>query len=205
MLHKIISLLILSFVALSASTADELKYACKVDNNATACYYFGLPLITGDNAKAQDIMEEGMSYMRRACMEGENRGCDEMGRNYYKNKNYNIASTYLEKSCNRGVRFACEAMGTIYRDGHDVRPDFVKSREYYEKACELNSGDACFNVAIMYRGGFGVEKSRAKEKEYYKKGCDAGRRTACERFEELDNEDKGIKTGIWTTIKNWFK
>ena len=194
-----------SIVSLSASTADELKYACKVDNNATACYYFALPLVTGENIKVQDIREEGMSYMRRACLEGENRGCDVMGENYYKDKNYNIAMTYLEKSCSRGVKFACEAMGTIYRDGHDVRANDVKSREYYEKACVLKSGDACFNVAIMYRGGFGVEKSRVKEKEFYKKGCDTGLKAACDWFVELDSEDKGIETGIWATIKSWFK
>jgi TPR repeat protein len=205
MFQKIIVGLLLSLISFSALDANELKDACQVDNNATACYYFGLPLITGENAKVQDIKEEGLSYMRRACMEGETRGCDAMGENYYNNKNYKIAMTYLEESCSRDVKFSCEAMGTIYRDGHDIRADFVKSREYYEKACELKSGDACFNVAIMYRGGFGVEKNRAKEKEYYKKGCDEGRKTACERFTDLDNEDKGIETGIWATIKSWFK
>jgi TPR repeat protein len=96
-------------------------------------------------------------------------------------------------------------MGMIYRDGNDVRPDDIKTREFFEKACVLGSGDACFNIAIMYRGGFGVEKNRAKEKEYYKKGCDAGRKTSCKRYTELDNEDKGIETGIWATIKSWFQ
>jgi TPR repeat protein len=205
MLQKIISLLILSLVSLSASTTDKLKNACKEDNNATACYQFAMPLVTGENAKVQDIKEEGMSYIRKACIYGENRGCDIMGKNYYEDKNYRTAMPYLEESCNRGVKFACEAMGAIYRDGHDVRANDVKSREYYEKACALKSGDACFNVAIMYRGGFGVDRSRVKEKEFYKKGCDAGRKTACERFRDLDNEDKGIETGIWSTIKNWFK
>ena len=204
MLHKIISLFILSLVSLFASTADELKNACR-ENNATACYFYALPLVTGENAKVQDIREEGLSYMRRACLEGESRGCDVMGENYYKDKNYAIAMPYLDASCNRGIKSACEAMGTIYRDGHDVRPDDVKSREFFEKACALKSGDACFNVAIMYRGGFGVAKSRVKEKEYYKKGCDAGRKTACDRFTDLDNEDKGIETGVWSTIKSWFK
>jgi TPR repeat protein len=205
MFYKIIAVLILSLVSLCASTPDEFKNACKEDNNATACYHFALPLVTGENAKVQDIKEEGMSYIRKACIYGENRGCDIMGKNYYEDKNYRTAMPYLEESCNRGVKFACEYMGTMYRDGHDVRPDDVKAREFYEKACELKSGDACFNVAVIYRGGFGVEKSRVKEKEFYKKGCDAGRKTACERFVELDNEDKGIETGIWTTIKSWFK
>jgi TPR repeat protein len=128
-----------------------------------------------------------------------------MGDNYYKNQSYRAAIPYLEKSCDRGIKFACEAMGTIYRDGHDVRPDDVKCREFYEKACDLKSGDACYNVAIIYRGGFGVEKSRAKEKEFYKKGCDSGLKAGCARFVELDNQDKGIETGIWSTIKGWFR
>ena len=155
----VISVFILS--AHSASQNTSLKVLCS-DNNATECYEHGLPMVTGDNAKVQDIKEEGMSYIRKACTLGENRACDIMGDNYYKNANYGAAIPYLEKSCIRGIKSACEAMGTIYRDGHDVRPDDVRSREFYEKACELKSGDACFNVAIIYRGGFGVEKNRTK-------------------------------------------
>ncbi len=204
MFKKIISFTVLAMAILTASNTVDLKIAC-YENNATACYLHALPMITGENAKVQDIREEGMSYMRKACIHGENRGCDKMGDNYYKNANYRAAIPYLEKSCDRGVKSACEAMGTIYRDGHDVRPDDVKSREFYEKACDLKSGDACFNVAIIYRGGFGVEKSRVKEKEFYKKGCDAGLKAGCDLFVDLDNEDKGIETGIWATIKSWFK
>jgi TPR repeat protein len=205
MLHKIITLLILSLVSLFASTQDELQNACKKDDNATACYLFALPLVTGENAKVQDIKEEGMSYIRKACIYGENRGCDIMGKNYYEDKNYRTAMPYLEESCARGVKFSCEYMGMIYRDANDVRADDAKAKEYFEKACTLNSGSACFNVAIIYRGGFGVEKNRAKEKEFYKKGCDAGLKAGCERFVKLDNEDKGIETGLWATIKSWFQ
>lgn len=204
MLKSILLLSTFILSALSASQNEALKVLCS-DNNATACYEYGLPMVTGDNAKVQDIKEEGMSFMRKACILGENKACDIMGDNYYRNKSYRAAMPYLEKSCARGVKFACEALGTIYRDGHDVRQDDVKSREYYEQACTLKSGDACFNVAIMYRGGFGVNKSRIKEKEFYKKGCDAGLKAGCDRFMELDNEDKGIETGIWAIIKSWFK
>ncbi|RLA68458.1 MAG: hypothetical protein DRQ78_00515 [Epsilonproteobacteria bacterium] len=204
MLKQMIVYLGLSVLVLANLSTDELKNACAEDN-ASACYAYGLPLITGDNAKVQDIKEEGMSYMRKACLLDEYRGCDEMGKNYYKNENYIIARTYLKKSCERGVKFACESMGTVYRDGHSVRPDDVKSREFYEKACDLNSGDACYNVAIIYLGGFGVEKSRTKEKAFYKKSCDAGLKAGCNKFIELDNEDRGIETGILATIKAWFQ
>jgi TPR repeat protein len=204
MFPKIILLTIVTFTSLFASNTDALKNACK-ENNATACYLFALPLVTGKNEKVQDIKEEGMSYIRKACIYGENRGCDIMGKNYYEDKNYRTAMPYLEESCARGVKFSCEYMGMIYRDAHDVRADDAKAKEYFEKACTLNSGSACFNVAIIYRGGFGVEKNRAKEKEFYKKGCDAGLKAGCERFVKLDNEDKGIETGLWATIKSWFQ
>lgn len=204
MLVRVLSFVMLLSASLFATSADEFNQACK-EGNATACYFYGLPLVTGDNAKVQDFREEGLSYMRRACIEGEMRGCDVMGENYYNDKQYLMAIKYLDPACDRGVKKACELLGMIYRDGHDVRPDDAKTREYFKKACELGSGDACFNIAIIYRGGFGVEKNRAKEKEYYKKGCDAGRKTSCERFTDLDNEDKGIETGIWATIKSWFQ
>ena len=204
MFKIMISLTVVTLGLLTASNNVDLKVACH-ENNATACYMHAVPMVTGDNAKVQDIREEGMSYMRKACILGENRGCDKMGDNYYNNANYRAAIPYLEKSCERDVKFACEAMGTIYRDAHDVKQDDVKSREYYEQACDLKSGDACYNVAIIYRGGFGVTKSRVKEKEFYKKGCDAGLKAGCMRFTDLDNEDKGIETGIWATIKSWFQ
>ncbi len=186
------------------SLLADLKALC-MDNNATACYRYALPMVTGENAKVQDIKEEGMSFIRKACILEEPRACDIMGENYFQDANYRAALPYLEKSCQRGIKDACEAMGTIYRDGHDVRPDDVKSREYYEKACELQSGNACFNVAIIYRGGFGVEKSRIKEKTYYQKACKAGLEAGCDRYIELDNEDKGIETGIWAKIKAFFR
>lgn len=204
MFKIVITLTLFTLGTLSASDETDYKAACD-DNNATACYMYALPMVTGDNAKVQDIKEEGMSYMRKACIHGEFRACDKIGDNHYKNTNYRAAIPYLEKSCERGVKFACEAMGTIYRDGHDVRADDVRSRLYYEQACDLQSGNACFNVAIIYRGGFGVEKSREQEKAFYKKGCDAGLKAGCDRFTELDNEDKGIETGLWATLKGWFK
>jgi len=204
MLKKFLSIALLSVLKLSASDKLLLQEKCKKED-ATACYKIALPLISGENAKAQDILEEGMSYMRKACILGENKGCDAMGDRYFNDKNYGIAKKYLTGSCNRGIKSACEAVGTIYRDGLDTKADDVKSREFYEKACTLKSGDACYNVAIIYRGGFGVEKSRVKEKEFYKKGCNSGLKAGCDRFKELDNEDKGIETGIWATIKQWFR
>lgn len=196
--------IILIFTIFTFLQADILKMAC-MDDNATACYTYALPLVSGDNAKVQDIKEEGMSYMRKACILGENRACDVMGDNYYKDAAYIAAKPYLTASCGRGVKNACESMGTMYRDGHDVKQDDVLSRKFYEQACDLKSGDACYNVAIIYRGGFGVEKSRKSEKLFYKKGCDAGLKAGCDRYIELDNEDKGIETGVFATIKSFFK
>ncbi|PHS37354.1 MAG: hypothetical protein COB07_10955 [Sulfurovum sp.] len=204
MFKNSIILMLLSFTTLLLADSDVLKEKCNNDD-ATACYEFALPLTTGENAKAQDIMEEGSSYMRKACIFGEERACDEMGFIYYNDKSYIAAMPHLEKSCARSVKKACELMGVIYRDGHDVQADDVKSREFFEKACELQSGDACYYVAIIYRGGFGVSKDRNKEKIFYQKSCDTGLKAGCDRFTELDNEDKGIETGIWATVKSWFK
>lgn len=204
MIKKLLTLSFLLSLSLLASDNNLLKQKC-LNDDATACYKLGFPLTQGDNAKVQDYLEVGMAYMRKACLYGENKACDVMGARYYKDKNYIIATEYLTKSCNRGVKTACESLGVIYRDGHLKKFDDAKSREFFTKACELKSGDACYNVAIIYRGGFGVKKSRAQEKEFYKKSCESGLKAGCDRFTELDNEDKGIETGIWVSIKNWFK
>ncbi len=176
-----------------------------IENNASACYDHALPLVTGENAKVQDMREKGLEYMRKSCILGFTKACDVMGENYYKDKSYMAARPYLEESCNRDIKTACEAVGVIYRDGHDVRQNDVKAKEYFKKACNLDSGDACYNIAMMYRGGFGVKQSRMNEKMYYEKSCAKGLQAGCDRFKELDNEDKGIETSVFSTVKEWFK
>lgn len=161
MFKNIIALTILTSVTLLSANSEVLKEKCH-NNDARACYEFALPLTTGENAKAQDTREEGLSYIRKACILGYDKACDVMGENYYKDKSYIAAKPYLEKSCNRGVKTACESMGVIYRDAHDVKHDDVKAREFFEKACDLKSGSSCYNVAIIYRGGFGVNQPKDK-------------------------------------------
>ncbi|CAA6811321.1 MAG: Unknown protein [uncultured Sulfurovum sp.] len=194
----IVGLILTLFIA----QASEQK--C-LEGDARACFEYALPLVTGENAKVQDIRERGLSFMRKSCILGYAKACDNMGTNYYKDKSYIAARPYLESSCERGVKSACESLAVIYRDGHDIRQDDIKARIFFEKACDLQSGDACYNVAIIYRGGFGVEKNRVKEKAFYKKGCESGLQAGCDRYIELDNEDKGIETGVWATVKSWFK
>ncbi len=176
-----------------------------LQKDAKACYTYALPLVSGENAKVQDLREKGLAFMRKSCLLGYMKACDVIGENYYKDKSYRAALPYLEQSCARSVVFACEAAGVIYRDGRDVRQSDHKAREYFEKACKLGSGDACYNIAMMYRGGFGVEKSRSNEKKYYQLSCEKGLRAGCEKFTELDNEDRGIDTGIIARIKAWFQ
>jgi TPR repeat protein len=202
-LNKILCLFALANITLLASESELLKQGC-LENNVTACYLYALPLLSGENDKVQDLREEGMGYMKKACVFGEDKACDIMGEKYYADAGYIAARPYLIASCKRGIKSACEAVGTIYRDGHDVKPDDVLSREFYERACDLKSGDACYNVAIIYRGGFGVVKSRKNEKIFYKKSCEAGLKAGCNRYTELDNEDKGIDVGIISKIKKWF-
>ena len=192
-------------IGLHATEIEEQIKACK-SGDVSSCYSAGLALSTGKNAEDQEKKDLGLEYIRRACQYGEEKACDTMGENYFKDKHYGGAKPYLEQSCKRGIVQACNALGTIYRDGHDVRQDDVRSREYYEKACALKGADACINVAIIYRGGFGVERSRSKEKEYYKKACEAGSKVGCSSFTRMDNKDKGIEEpSLWQKILNLFK
>ena len=201
--QKTVILAMLGVISLNASDYDTEFSACK-DGNATSCYSVAKTLTTGENEKNQAKKELGLEYMRKACIYGEEKACDELGDNYYKEKHYMAAKPYLIKSCGKGIVSACESMGTMYRDGQDVKQDDTQSREFYEKACQLKSKDACINVAIIYRGGFGVERNSTIEKSYYKKACDYGSEAGCNSFTTLDNEEKGIDTGFFATIKNFF-
>jgi len=195
--------ILLTSLNLMAASKNLSKEKC-MENNASECYLYALPLLRGDNSKIQDIREEGLEFMRKSCVLGYAKACDIMGENYYKDKRYMAAKPYLEKSCERGIKSACEKIGVIYRDARDVNQNDVKAREFFEKACSLKSADACYNVAIIYRGGFGVAKNRIKEKDFYDKSCKYGLKVGCDRFIDLDNEDKGIQIGIWSKIKSWF-
>jgi len=201
---KLILAVCLSTLVLNATELDTQIEACK-NGDGASCYLSGLALTTGKHAENQEKKSLGLEYLRKACKYGEDKACDAMGVNYYKEKHYGAARPYLEASCKRDVVDACEGLGTIYRDGHDIRANDTLSRQYYESACDLNSSDACFSVAIIYRGGFGVEKSRVQEKAFYKKACDLNSTAGCERFTELDNKDKGIEgPGLWEKFKSLF-
>jgi TPR repeat protein len=195
------------FAALTWGNAEELAAeieACH-QGDISSCYNAGMTLTTGKHAEDQEKKAMGLEYIRKACKFGEEKACQSLGDNYYKDKHYQAARPYLEKSCNKGIKDACEAMGTMYRDAQEIKQDDVLSREYYEKACALQSADSCINVAIMYRGGFGVQKSRAEEKAFYKKACDAGSDAGCDMYTKMDNKDKGIEEpGLWDTLKRLF-
>lgn len=201
---KLLAALCLSTLLANATDLEREEEACK-NGKGESCYTAGVTLTTGENAEDQEKKTLGLEYLRKACKYGQDKACDLMGANYYEEKHYGAARPYLEGSCQRGVVDACEGLGTIYRDGHDIRPDDSLSREYYERACDLNSSDACYSVAIIYRGGFGVEKSRAEEKAFYKKACDLKSEAGCKRFTELDNKDRGIEgPGLWEKFKSLF-
>lgn len=204
-LFIILSLGSLSLDALEFSQEVQLKIeACK-QGDVHKCYEVGMALSSGENAEDQEKKNLGLEYIRKACKFGEERACDTLGENYFKDKHYGAARPYLEASCQRGIASACTGLGTIYRDGHDVRQNDVTSREYYEKACDLGDKNACINVALIYTGGFGVTKSREMVKRYYKKACDAGSKTGCNSFTKMDNEDKGIQEpGLWEKLKSLF-
>jgi len=201
--QKTVALTIFGVLSLNASNYDVELSECK-DGNALSCYGVAKALTRGENAEIQEKKELGLEYMRKACIYGEEKACDELGDNYYKEKHYIAAKPYLIKSCGKGIVSACESMGTMYRDGQDVKQDDTQSREFYEKACNLKSKDACINVAIIYRGGFGIEQNSTIEKSYYKKACDYGSEAGCNSFTKLDNKEKGIETGFFATIKNFF-
>jgi len=198
-------LILVLWFGLTCVNAIEVEIEACNQGNIASCYEVGIILTTGENAEDQEKKNLGLEYMRKACGYGEEKACDILGENYFKNGNFGASIPYLKRSCDRNIVSACEGLGTIYRDGHETKQDDVTSREYYEKACELGSKDSCINVAIIYRGGFGVQINREKEKIYYQKACDLGSKAGCNAYTKLDNEDKGIaQPGIWDKLKSVF-
>ena len=201
---KLVWALLLGFACVNAAEVEAQIEACN-KGNVQSCYDAGMTLTTGENAENQEKKNIGLEYIRKACKYGEEKACDALGDNYYKDKHYQAAKPYLIASCSRGIKHACEAMGTMYRDAQETRQDDVQARVFYEKACALGSADACINVAIMYRGGFGVRKDRTSEKMFYKKACDGGSKAGCDSYTKMDNQDKGIEEpGIWDKLKSLF-
>ncbi len=201
---KLVVALLLDLVSVNAAEVDVQIEACN-KGNIKSCYEAGMVLTTGENAEDQEKKDVGLEYIRKACKYGEEKACDALGDNYYKDKHYQAAKPYLESSCSKGVKSACEAMGTMYRDAQEIGQNDVLAREYYEKACDFGSANACINVAIIYRGGFGVTKDRESEKMFYKKACDAGSKAGCDSYTTMDNRDKGIEgPGLLDKLKSLF-
>lgn len=76
---------------------------------------------------------------KKACDDGEARGCSNLGFMYLKGQivkqNYTKAKELFKKACDGDDTSGCSMLGAIYEQGIGVKQDYLKAVELYGKSC----------------------------------------------------------------------
>jgi len=108
------------------------------------------------------------------------------GLHYYKEKNYQKASTLFKEAAKQGYAPAEENLGNMYLNGLGVSRDDDKAAYWYKKAAEQGNAAAEANLGSMYVYGLGVPKDYTKAVYWFKKAAEQGNATAKANLEYLE-------------------
>ena len=74
-------------------------------------------------------------------------------------KNISEAIKWYEKAGNQGSAYAQNNLGDKYRDGLEIKQDYIEAIKWYRKAAEQENVNSQTNLGYLYESGYGVEKS----------------------------------------------
>lgn len=168
--------------------SDEKRYGVAYEyflcasqkGNVAALNSLGLMYLNGyyvekDKEKARELFLESSS---KDCVYA----CNNLGKMFEGEKNYDKAFSYYLKSALLGESWACNAVAEWYRVGNHVKKDMVEAYHYYEKAidCDYKHTEyyAYYNLAkYFYLDGeilSGVSKDICRYLEYMEIAFDNG-------------------------------
>lgn len=136
--------------------------------------------------------ENAMKFYTRACDNGIEIGCANMGMMYEKglgvSKNPAKALDIYKTSCNNGGALGCYNLATAYRKGEIVAQDYAIAYSAYTSACEKEDVPSCANIGSMHELGQGVQKDELKAYNIYKVACFRGFNRACPHMKRLGDK-----------------
>lgn len=154
-------------------------WACGLGDQGS-CLRAGALYVEG--SKKQDgtevfkrIPKEGLELLDRACRQGAQRACEQLGTyltvDKYKVKDVKRAATLFDELCKKNNKVACAEFAILQVSGEGVKADPAAARKRLEDLCyDEKITAACYGVGLLAdTGAGGVVENKPKAVEYYTK------------------------------------
>ena len=91
------------------------------------------------------------TMFKKACDDGDARGCYNLGKVYDLQHDYRTAVKLYKKACTMGYNDSCLILGTMYDNGIGVEESYFRAKQYYGKACDLGNQLGCVQYSDLNR------------------------------------------------------
>lgn len=169
--------------SLIPAAATEFELGCR-GNDAGACSALGVLYELGlGRAKSYAAAH---SYYERACKDGNQRGCVNLGRLESERSDATDtdrarARTLFASACDASEASGCAELGRMLARAKGPSRDIVGADIMLGRACDKNLFRACYELAELYRGQ--PTEDVARSTTLYAKACLSGYQPACVRLD----------------------
>jgi uncharacterized protein len=171
-------------------------------NDRMACVLLG-----GLYSRGQGVPKsigKAKELYRKACEEGEPRGCSSLGTVLVREGDMNDGLNYLETACMQGDPAGCINLGGLYKKGENVAKDAEKAAFYLRKGCDSQCEEACGewigiscgSLAPYYLSGVGGRKDEARALMLYDRACRFDFAPACFDLGYMYYEGRGTEPDL---------
>lgn len=118
-----------------------------------------LLLNASDFSKGIDALNKknyktALKYLKKACTNGENAGCYNLGVMYTNGvgvrQNISKAKYYSQKACDGGNSKGCYNVGSAYANQNN----WYSAKKYFKKACDGGVSKGCKNYKFLSKEGY---------------------------------------------------
>jgi TPR repeat protein len=137
----------------------------------------------GMQAIKKRAYDQAFIYFKKACDNGNLKGCVKLGVCYQKGKgvkkDISKAVEYLKNACQQEEHGGCMRLAFIYRTGKGLKKDPQKALSIYKELCQKDYASACFMMGRLYDSGELVTQNPLTALDFYKKACNLKERISC--------------------------
>ncbi len=168
-----------------ARAVSLAKQACEGGAAAGCALEARLRIAGGDTSRGP------LRGLKRACRDGSQVGCTELGEAWAARGKPNKATRVLRRSCEGGFGPACLSLSDRQWAAAGTGRDRLLTARLLRRACELGPADVCTTVArrLDQRGQM-AESLQLSPVDFLDRGCAGGHADACEALEALARDGR---------------
>ena len=164
--------------------------------------------VSVDQARSRDFAKRALALLRKACDDGDDRGC-EIGARALEGEgggtpDVAAALKLHERACELGNMHACTTVGEAYRYGNGTKKNPEKMTQLYLRACRGGVGHACdaLGRAITLSSAPGMNPTNTRAAALYAHACDHGDAEGCAHLGAAFESGDGVaqsqaRAAVW--------